>query len=68
MFLIPTEDPDAENAPTVPEKGTIELRTYRCQVVKRTVPCGLMQPTDYIKGECRSAARWQPLAGWHRVR
>ena len=63
-LLIPTEDPDVENAPVVPEMGTIELRAYRCQVL-RTVPFQLNATNGLHEGRVSERSK---KAGWHHVR
>ena len=62
-FLIPTEDPDVENAPVVPEMGTIELRAYRCRA-QCIVP--YLPHTNGLR-EGRVSER-SKKAGWHHVR
>jgi hypothetical protein len=64
-FLIHTEDPDVENAPVVPEMGTIELRVYRCREVKRTVPYRVNATNGLHQGRVSERSK---KAGWHHVR
>jgi hypothetical protein len=57
------EDPDVEDAPVVPEMGTIEVQAYRCQV-GRTVE---YQHKDFKLNGGRVSER-SKKAGWHHVR
>ena len=59
-----TEDPDVENAPVVPEMGTIELQAFRCQI-QRTVPY-----PNYITNRLRQGrvSERSKKAGWHHVK
>ena len=67
LILIPhmaTEDPDVENAPVVPEMGTIELRAYRCQA-QRTVQYMYNTANELHQGRVSERSK---KAGWHHVR
>jgi len=63
-FSFATEDPDVENAPVVPEMGTIELQAFRCHA----------QHTAQYKPHAANRLRQGRVserskkAGWHRVR
>ena len=59
-----TEDPDVENAPVVPEMGTIELRAFRCQH-QYTIP----YPYDTTNGGLHQGrvSERSKKAGWHHV-
>ena len=57
------EDPDMEDAPVVPELGTIELRAYRCQFGRGAE----YQHKDFKLNEGRVSER-SKKAGWHHVR
>ena len=61
---VTTEDPDVENAPVVPEMGTIELRAYRCRAL-RTIQ--YLYNTNNGLHEGRVSER-SKKAGWHHVR
>ena len=73
LFSFATEDPDLEHAPVVPDMGTIEIRTFRCQT-----PCGLRieEMTEYELESCNGTRRLHQgrvserskQAGWHHVR
>jgi hypothetical protein len=60
-----TEDPDVENAPVVPEMGTIELRVFRCQV-RRAEKYREYRIPDYKLHQGRVSER-SKKAGWHHV-
>jgi hypothetical protein len=57
------EDPDVENAPVVPEIGTIELRTFRC----RFLGTGEYYYEEHRLHQGRVSERGKK-AGWHHVR
>jgi hypothetical protein len=63
-FLIPTEDPDVDNAPVVPEIGTIELRAYRSRI-KRIIPYRVNATNGLHQGRVSERSK---MAGWHHVR
>jgi hypothetical protein len=63
-FLILTEDPDVENAPVIPEMGTIELRAYRCRAY-RTVQYLYNTTNGLHQGRVSERSK---KAGWHHVR
>jgi hypothetical protein len=63
-FLIPSEDPDAENASVVPEMGTIELRAYRCRA-PRNAPYLPDATNGLHQGRVSERSK---KAGWHQVR
>ena len=59
-----TEDPDLEDAPILPEMGTIELRAYRCHVLSD-------EEYEYIdtpRLHGGRASERSKQSGWHRVR
>ena len=57
------EDPDVEDAPVVPEIGTIEVRAYRCQSGRLVE----YQHRNHRLNEGRVSER-SKKAGWHHVR
>ena len=57
-----TEDPDVENAPVVPEMGTIELRAFRCQA-QHTVQSLDNTANGLHDGRVSERSK---KAGWHR--
>ena len=60
---LATEDPDLEDAPVVPEMGTIELRAYRCHILSR----GEYRHNDTRLHGGRASER-SKQAGWHHIR
>ena len=58
------EDPDVEDAPVVPEMGTIELRAFRTRAV-RTVD---NQPDAQYGLHRGRVSERSKKAGWHHVR
>jgi len=56
-------DPDVENAPVVPEMGTIELRAFRCQA-QRTVQYLYNTTNGLHQGRVSERSK---KAGWHHV-
>jgi hypothetical protein len=64
MSLFTTEDPDLEDAPDIPEIGTIELRVFRCRAVRQIeYKCEAMYGLHQGRVSERSKK-----AGWHHVR
>ncbi len=61
--LLAPKDPDLEDAPIAPEMGTIELKAYRCQIQRTTVP---VQST-YHDLHCGRVSELSKKAGWHQV-
>ena len=59
-----TEDPDVENAPVVPEMGTIELRAFRSQF-QCAVPFQVDPSNGLHQGRVSERSK---KAGWHHVR
>jgi hypothetical protein len=58
------KDPDVEDAPVVPEMGTIELRAYRTRAV-RTVDYQTSAQNGLHRGRVSERSK---KAGWHHVR
>jgi hypothetical protein len=56
-------DPDVENAPVVPEMGTIELRAYRCRAL-RTIQYLYNTTNGLHEGRVSERSK---KAGWHHV-
>jgi hypothetical protein len=66
MFIFSsftTEDPDVEDAPVVPEMGTIELQAFRTRALREVE----YRPPDYGLHRGRMSER-SKKAGWHHVR
>jgi hypothetical protein len=59
-----TEDPDLENAPVVREMGTIELRAFRCRVL-RTTKYTSEKKSRLHRGRVSERSK---MAGWHHIR
>jgi hypothetical protein len=59
-----TEDPDLENAPVVPDMGTIELRAFRCRVL-RAKKYRSKEKSGLHRGRVSERSK---MAGWHHVR
>ena len=57
------KDPDVEDAPVVPEMGTIELRAYRTRAV-RTVDYRSSEQNGLHRGRVSERSK---KAGWHHV-
>jgi hypothetical protein len=62
--LFATEDPDLEDAPVVQDMGTIELRAFRCQVL-RTREYEFKAKHGLHRGRISERSK---KAGWHHVR
>ena len=58
------KDPDVEDAPVVPEMGTIDLRAYRTRAV-RTVDYQTSAQNGLHQGRVSERSK---KAGWHHVR
>jgi len=58
-------DPDLENAPVIPEMGTIELRAFRCRGMRRTRHQLGAKDFDGLHQGCVSER--SKKAGWHHV-
>jgi hypothetical protein len=59
-----TEDPDLEDAPVVPEMGTIEIRAYRCHALNENE----YEHIDTPRLHGGRASERSKQSGWHRVR
>ena len=63
-ILTCVEDPDLEDAPVVPDMGTIELRAFRCQTVGYR-PAKHSYSVNLHLGHVSERSK---KAGWHHVR
>jgi hypothetical protein len=61
---LPPEDPDMEEAPVVPEMGTIEVQAFRTQVIRTAQN---LRVANYGLHGGRVSER-SKMAGWHHVR
>lgn len=59
------EDPDVEDAPVVPDMGTIELRAFRSRALRIVDNHQLHAPYGLHRGRVSERSK---KAGWHHVR